>query len=117
MKIKINNVIVDAKLPKEFKVKWLKALRSGKYQQTKHTLHDGNGYCCLGVACNIAHPRLELGLNQVIDTENFKVSQIKNVPDILIGNAEKNKLVGKLAGMNDGGKNFATIANWIERYL
>lgn len=49
--------------------KWLAALRSGKYKQTKGTLHyeslkstfgptlnryvDG-GYCCLGVACDLA---------------------------------------------------------------
>ena len=30
--------------------KWADALRSGKYTQGSHTLHDGNGsYCCLGV--------------------------------------------------------------------
>ena len=32
---------------------WLNALRSGDYQQTRHTLHNASGYCCLGVACNI----------------------------------------------------------------
>lgn len=29
---------------------WIKALRSGKYQQTQRTMYDGHGYCCLGVA-------------------------------------------------------------------
>lgn len=33
--------------------KWLKALRSGKYNQTRGHLRDSNGYCCLGVACDI----------------------------------------------------------------
>ena len=32
---------------------WTKALRSGKYKQTKDTLQDKNGYCCLGVACEL----------------------------------------------------------------
>ena len=31
--------------------KWVSALRSGKYSQTREALHDKSGYCCLGVAC------------------------------------------------------------------
>ena len=33
--------------------KWVVALRSGKYEQAKNALRDGNGFCCLGVACDI----------------------------------------------------------------
>ena len=33
--------------------KWVAALRSGKYKQTKHSLKDEHGYCCLGVLCEI----------------------------------------------------------------
>ncbi len=33
--------------------KWVKALRSGKYSQTKEVLENKEGYCCLGVACDI----------------------------------------------------------------
>jgi hypothetical protein len=34
---------------------WIKALRSGKYRQTRHILYDqyNNGFCCLGVLCAI----------------------------------------------------------------
>jgi len=32
---------------------WAKALRSGKYTQTNGTLANQNGYCCLGVACEV----------------------------------------------------------------
>lgn len=32
---------------------WLDALESGNYQQCKRRLHDGVGYCCLGVACSL----------------------------------------------------------------
>jgi hypothetical protein len=35
---------------------WLAALRSGKYKQAKGTLQNENGYCCLGVACEILIP-------------------------------------------------------------
>lgn len=33
--------------------KWINALRSGRYKQTKYTLQDAGGYCCLGVACDV----------------------------------------------------------------
>jgi len=35
------------------KEKWLKALRSGEYKQTKGQLKDEKGYCCLGVLCEL----------------------------------------------------------------
>jgi hypothetical protein len=37
---------------KEFK-KWLRALRSGQYNQAIGELQDYAGYCCLGVACKV----------------------------------------------------------------
>lgn len=47
------------KLPKKFKEKWLKALRSGEYKQSTGFLteqYEGeSNYCCLGVACKVAH--------------------------------------------------------------
>lgn len=33
--------------------KLIAALRSGEYKQTRGRLHDLNGFCCLGVACDI----------------------------------------------------------------
>ncbi len=38
----------------ELRDKWLKALRSGEYEQTIEVLHDNTGYCCLGVLCDIS---------------------------------------------------------------
>src|SRR3954467_3257157 len=40
--------------PKEVRAKWVAALRSGEYKQTKSYLHDEQGYCCLGVLCDLA---------------------------------------------------------------
>lgn len=37
----------------ELQEKWLKALESGRYKQSKHFLKRDGGYCCLGVACRI----------------------------------------------------------------
>lgn len=36
------------------KQKWIEALRSGKYQQARRALRDGDRYCCLGVLCDVA---------------------------------------------------------------
>lgn len=33
---------------------WIKALRSGNYKQGRSHLHQGDNYCCLGVACELS---------------------------------------------------------------
>src|SRR4051812_6793094 len=33
--------------------KWVKALRSGDYEQTRNTLRQDDSFCCLGVACDL----------------------------------------------------------------
>lgn len=37
----------------DIKQKWVAALRSGEYEQTEGVLRNGNGYCCLGVLCDL----------------------------------------------------------------
>lgn len=129
------------KLPKTFKTKFLKALRSGNYEQgsgflkIKNDKTDKFEYCCLGVACHIAGVT---GLNKkciikngtygdvlgngivIIDgTQNLKhiLKSIGKVPEILRGNPTENNIVNKLVSMNDNGKSFKVIANWIEKHL
>lgn len=55
--------------------KWLEALRSGKYNQTARVLHDDEGYCCLGVACEVLGESFEY-----FESENRYIisSEIKN---------------------------------------
>jgi hypothetical protein len=36
---------------------WVDALRSGEYAQTKELLRDDEGYCCLGVLCDLHRRR------------------------------------------------------------
>jgi hypothetical protein len=38
----------------EIKQRWINALESGEYPQTTGVLKDENGFCCLGVLCEIA---------------------------------------------------------------
>lgn len=41
----------------ELKENWIKALRSGKYTQTSNHLRVNDGYCCLGVLCDVLDPK------------------------------------------------------------
>jgi hypothetical protein len=45
-------------LPTQERVRgWIAALRSGRYQQTREALRTEQGFCCLGVACDVHDPR------------------------------------------------------------
>ena len=52
-------IVQDDAMPDEpdmgFFLAWLDALRSGGYPQSSSMLRTSEGYCCLGVACNV-HP-------------------------------------------------------------
>ena len=37
--------------------RFLAALRSGKYPQSRDGLRNKEGYCCLGVACDVYNPK------------------------------------------------------------
>jgi hypothetical protein len=49
---------------KEWKAKWVKALRSGKYRQGRTRLYDGKFYCCLGVLKELIEPHKAISMNQ-----------------------------------------------------
>jgi hypothetical protein len=38
----------------EHRRQWVAALRSGEFAQGRNALRDGDSYCCLGVACELA---------------------------------------------------------------
>jgi len=37
----------------DIKTKWVAALRSGEYEQTRAVLRSNGGFCCLGVLCDL----------------------------------------------------------------
>jgi len=96
--------------------KWLEALESGEYVQTTGALCDGNGFCCLGVACDV------LGLEAEKQPSGMWLydghtgcapqSVVKNLN--LIDDQGQTRDPGKtLVDMNDGGQSFAEIAAFI----
>lgn len=109
----------------EIKSKWLAALRSGEYKQTKDVLcqlveDKGThaGHCCLGVLCEV------MGLaSEVADDGKWFLDEggsAKNriyMPTNASNRAGIRQSEGELMGMNDAGKPFAEIADWIEQNL
>lgn len=104
---------MDKKLPKAFKNKWVKALRSGKYKQGRKLLRNSidNTYCCLGVAAEIAGCyRIKGGW---IESKKG-MRGISKVPKMLRG---ESTIPTQLANMNDNGKTFRQIATYIDKKL
>lgn len=102
---------------KVWKNKWIKALRSGNYQQTQSVLkeaptYDGKpvtGFCCLGVLRDIMDP-----------TDNTS----RSGEDYFLSTAQLNacgldhRTQKKLADFNDDDKlTFDEIANYIKKHI
>lgn len=123
MKLLINGKKQEIKLPVHFKNRWVKALRSGNYEQCQSSLYDGNGYCCLGVAgaiCGVPKERMDFA--GLLTEDHIPFQEVKKIPKLLRGENSKedpnyNELVKILTEMNDKGKSFKYIASYIERYL
>lgn len=97
---------------KEIKVKWIEALRSGVYKQTKSALKNAEGYCCLGVLCEV------MG----VATEAQKMCKYSGVAILLshetlvvAGLSEEDQK--DLADLNDYEFSFSKIADHIEKNL
>lgn len=109
-------------LDKEFKDKWITALRSGNYKQTSGVLYDSctTGYCCLGVAAKVmGREDKELDMVELL----FELPNSEEFPTELLGNAVKTSdgiykpIVARLVTMNDDGIPFTKIADYIEENL
>lgn len=96
------------RLPKAFALKWIEALRSGKYKQGTGelvVLEDSSVYdfektkfCCLGVASHICGYSIEK-----LEHSFFIGNEFTNVPNEIIGVSNKNGLVSILSNLNDKG--------------
>lgn len=97
--------------------KWINALRSGEYAQTKECLQNSDGYCCLGVACEVLIPK---GL-QYVEEEGFLIGDFpddqKYSPKWLteINDDFSHKTSQELAQLNDvDHMSFDEIADCLE---
>jgi hypothetical protein len=137
---------MSKKMNPEVKAKWLSALRSGNFKQTREKLTANNrqSYCCLGVLCELY--RQETGNGRWKVNENYDGNYDNNKyaflgadcmpPDEVIkwaglpADSQNDVPVGErprkwghgvetvtIAGLNDDGKSFAEIADIIESKL
>ena len=106
---------MDATIAKQ----WVEALRSGKYKQGKLSLKDGDGYCCLGVLCDISPYKainsFDLYLPDIVRVWAKIWSRNGRLKSTV---RHRNQELSSLVGANDFGMSFDEIADIIEqRYL
>jgi hypothetical protein len=109
----------------QIKQKWVSALRSGEYQQTQRRLHDENGFCCLGVLCDLYRKENQLewehssykDVYMFQDTVAFLPLSVIEWSDIADSNPPVNDGDSSLANLNDTGFTFNEIADVIEDQL
>lgn len=112
---------------KSFGRAWLKALRSGAYRQGRHLLlregkaHDR--FCCLGVAADLLVRDAPKRYSWTEDCAIFGKQTGGASDERLLQSAPK-WMQGwlldhecDLVAMNDGGRSFDYIADWIEERL
>ena len=107
---------------------WVRALRSGKYKQTTHCLHDKSekgkeGFCCLGVLCELALKEGVIEAARDQGSSYYAYGRHSNyLPEKVrewVGLTERSGAYGppstsNLAQDNDFGSDFNTIAATIE---
>jgi len=104
----------------EIKRKWVKALRSGKYKQTRGRLKARNGaMCCLGV---LEHKVLGVPYKWWPDQGIYLNSEFSytgpTYRDTIMQSGLTTPLFKRLADLNDLDKwSFEQIADWIEEKL
>ena len=98
--------------------RWVAALRSGKHKQSGGQLRDADGFCCLGVACNISR-KVRFDADSLFYESADDDVAFGTFPfqfGAWVGINLDEQMV--LASMNDHGKPFSAIADYIEaKYL
>ena len=115
-------------MKKEIAEKWVKALRSGEYKQTKNVLKDNDGFCCLGVLCDISKNDLSRDISSVDwawdhskQTNRFLLEYAHIPHEVLewsgMGNStgRYDPIHPSLTALNDRGHSFNQIADIIEK--
>lgn len=119
----------------EWKEKWVAALRSGEYAQTRGRLHTKDGYCCLGVLEDLVAKEkgdewhlsksgrcFLIGAEENSDVLRRSTMELVKLRDVnpMISSEETFPSLPRrstLASANDSGYNFEQIADIIESQL
>ncbi len=110
-------------LKPDVKKKWLKALRSRKYQQGVGWLRDEkNQFCCIGVLCDTLklkwekHPHRDVFMaHDEHDQDPARTRAMPKKTRKAIGLSPETEM--ELMDLNDAERSFEEIADWIEKHL
>lgn len=101
----------------ELKRKWVEALRSGEFKQGKGRLYRmaDDTYCCLGVLAHLQGATFNKSLDVFFDGQRLRDGGLL-ARELCAGLTEDQ--IDRLAlRMNDCGRSFSEIADYIEREL
>lgn len=112
----------------QIKQRWVKALRSNQYKQSRDKLYSDRGYCCLGVLCDLYSQDQGDKWILSIDGQTFQMSgsayQLPHNVMNWAGLSTRNPRIQTeeygtvtLSEYNDFGFDFKEIAQLIEEQL
>jgi hypothetical protein len=111
----------------QVKQKWVAALRSGEYKQATHYLNSPQGFCCLGVLCDLHaketctdwEEKGKVGL-RYLGSEMTIPGTVQEWARLSSNHGESvsiNRCSTLLTTHNDEGRTFAEMADAIEAQL
>ena len=107
----------------QVKEKWLNALRSGEYQQTQTALRKEDGFCCLGVLCDLYGKEHNVEWKLVDAGIYYEFQDKKAILPLSViewaGVEDDNPEICEtpLSRLNDNGSTFNEIADFIEKRM
>lgn len=114
-------------MDKKIRAKWIRALRSGKYKQTRGQIKHRDAYCCLGVLCTVMKADWSKDKNGDFDAKikGAKVTKLNLLQQsFLLKVGLTSGQEGTLAALNDGEHHnnikkhsFKQIADYIKANL
>lgn len=99
--------------------RWVAALESGEYKQTRQVLHNGrDGYCCLGVWCRLdrnARWNAREGMYEIKDDGEPLPLEDENLGPLAAHLGLTDEEETAYIDANDRGKSFKAIAAMIRK--
>jgi len=104
----------------DIKTRWLDALRSGTYHQTRTRLRQGKRYCVFGVLCDLSLQEPSPWQWRYIHREGWHFGHFRNTPPYTVYNwwaGIPEHDYQTLLILNDDRATFAQLADWIDEHL
>jgi hypothetical protein len=109
----------------EIKEKWIEALQSGEYKQGQNSLKTDDGFCCLGVLCDIYAKEMNVPWEaNCAKSYYYMKGEAEFLPHLVQLWAglscspevvDENNMPVRLVHLNDSGVDFRTIAGYIKK--